>query len=97
MDIIWYEKAEIDLYDNVGYVAKKSPQNAIMVLNTLSALPENLKTFPFAYPKEPMYNKENIRYITKWSYKLVFRIEKDTIYILRVFNSNMNPNKIIEK
>jgi len=64
MHIIWDSKANNDLNNNIGYIAKQSPQNALMVLNSLLELPNILKTFPFAYPKEPHYNNENIRYIT---------------------------------
>lgn len=96
MRIIWDSKANNDLNDNIGHIAKQSPQNALMVLNTLLELPNNLKTFPFAYPKEPYYNNENIRYITKWSFKMVYFVNGDTINIMRVFNTNMRPNRVLE-
>lgn len=97
MQIIWHSKAYKDLNDNVKYIAKQSPQNARMVLNTLLELPNSLKTFPFAYPKEPYYNNENIRYISKWSFKIVYFVNGDTITIMRVFNTNMRPNRVLEK
>jgi len=97
MHIIWDSKANNDLNDNIGYIAKQSPQNARMVLNTLLELPNTLKTFPYSYPVEPHYNNENIRYITKWSFKMVYFVNGDTINIMRVFNTNMRPNRVLEK
>ena len=97
MQIIWHSKAYEDLNDNIKYIAKQSPQNARMVLNTLLELLNSLKMFPFAYPKEPYYNNENIRYITKWSFKMVYFVDGETINIMRVFNTNMRPNRVLEK
>ena len=68
-----------------------------MVLDTLLALPNLLITFPYSYPIEPFYNNENVRFITKWSFKMVYYVTNDTIYIMRVFNTNMFPKRILEK
>ena len=81
---------------SISHIAKKSPQNAIMVLDTLLELPNSLKTFPYSYPIEPFYNKENIRFITKWSFKMVYYVSDDAIYIMRVFNTNMHPSRVLE-
>lgn len=97
MHIIWNSKANNDLNDNIEHIAKQSPQNALIVLNTLLELPKTLKTFPFSYPVEPYYNNENIRYITKWSFKMVYFVNGDTINIMRVFNTSMLPSRVLEK
>ena len=93
MQIIWYNKAEEDLNSNIAFIARKSPQNAIIVLERLITLIDSLGLFPFKYPKEPIYNNTNIRFVTKWSYKIIYRIESNTIYILRIFNTYQNPGK----
>ncbi len=77
MQIIWYSKAYKDLNDNIKYIAKQSPQNIRIVLNTLLELPYTLKMFPFVYSKEPYY--KNISYIIKWSFKMVYFVNGDTI------------------
>lgn len=96
MQIIWDSKANNDLNENIKHIAKQSPQNALMVLDTLLALPNALIKFPYSFPKEPFYNKENIRFITKWSFKIVYYVSNDTIYIMRVFNTNMRPDRVLE-
>jgi plasmid stabilization system protein ParE len=53
MQIIWDRKANIDLAENIKYIAKKSPQNALMFLDTLLELPNSLIKFPYSYPIEP--------------------------------------------
>lgn len=97
MQIVWDSKANQDLSENISYIAKKSPQNALMVLDTILALPNSLITFPYSYPIEPFYNNENVRFITKWSFKMVYYVKNDTIYIMKVFNTNMQPKRILEK
>lgn len=68
-----------------------------MVLDTLLELPNSLIKFPYSYPIEPFYNNENVRFVTKWSFKLVYYIRNEAIYIMRVFNTNMKANRILEK
>jgi len=94
MNLIWTDRAINDLRLNISYIEKRSPQNALKVLKTLTGLADSLLVFPYAYPVEPVYNKDNVRFIAKWNYKIVYRIDKDEIKILRVFNTRQNPNKI---
>ena len=94
MQIIWYNKAEQDLNESIAFIAMDSPKNAIKVLDEIVFLVDSLPLFPYKYPKEPIYNKENIRFVTKWSFKIIYRIETGIIYILRIFNTHQNPAKI---
>ncbi len=48
MKIIWDSKATEDLNENIKYIAKKSPQNALMVLDTLLEIPNLLLKFPYS-------------------------------------------------
>ncbi len=48
MQIIWNSKANTDLSENIKYIARKSPQNALMVLDTLLELPNSIIKFPFS-------------------------------------------------
>ena len=95
MRIIWYKQAEKDLNDNIAFIATRSPVSALHVLDEMIILIDSLSLFPYKYPKEPIYNKANIRFVNKWSFKIIYRIESDNIYILRIFNTNQNPEKII--
>ncbi len=94
MQIIWYNKAEQDLSANIAFIAQDSPENAIRVLDEIITIIDSLVLFPYKYPKEPIYNVENIRFVTKWSYKIIYRVETDIIYVLRIFNTHQNPAKI---
>lgn len=90
MIISWHSKAVEDLNENIKYIAIKSPKNAIHVLKALTV------NMPFKYSIEPVYNSESVRFVTKWSFKIIYRIEAERIYILRIFNTPQNPNKVFD-
>ena len=92
--IVWHSKAEQNLRGNIAYIAQNSPENAVKVLDEIMLLTDSLLLFPYKYPKEPVYDVENIRFVTKWSYKIIYRVESDIIYILRIFNTHQNPSNI---
>jgi toxin ParE1/3/4 len=96
MRIEWRDKALEELQSIYDYIYLRSPQNAENVVNSLLELSETLGYMPEKFPKEPFYNQNNTRFITKWSFKLVYRIETERIIILRVFSTHQNPDKILE-
>lgn len=96
MIINWHSKAVEDLNQNIAYISTKSPQNALHVLKTITELCDGLGNMPYKYPMEPVYNSESIRFVTKWSFKIIYRVENESIYILRIFNTNQNPNSVFE-
>lgn len=97
MLIVWEDEALNELNDAIAFIANKSPQNAIMVLDGLLELAETLGNMPMKFSKEPNYNKEDIRYITKYNHKLIYQVENERIIILRVFPAKQNPDKILYK
>ena len=96
MIINWHSKAVDDLNENIKYIAIGSPQNAVHVLKTITALCDSLGNMPYKYPKEPVYSSESVRFITKWSFKIIYRVEVERIYILRIFNTHQNPSNVFE-
>ena len=96
MKVVWEDRALADLRNAISFIALQSPQNAEMVLEELLKLSETLSNMPFKFPKEPYYNKNNIRFVSKWSFKMIYQVEKEMIIVLRIFNSHQDPNKITE-
>ncbi len=94
MRIIWSNRAETDLYNNIGYIAKRSPQNAKKVLKNILELCENLTNHPYKYQKEEFYNDKDVRRAVIYSFKIVYKIYDDEIKILRIFSTHQHPNKI---
>ncbi|MBJ7880872.1 type II toxin-antitoxin system RelE/ParE family toxin [Gelidibacter salicanalis] len=96
MTISWHSKAVEDLSENMRYIAEKSPQNALHVLKTITTLCDSLGHMPYKYPKEPVYNAERIRFVAQWNFKIIYRVEGEEIYILRIFNTRQKPSDIFE-
>lgn len=96
MATTWSINAEQDFDDNISHIAEKSLQNAMHVLETITALADGLGDMPYKYPKEPVYNAENIRFVAKWNFKIIYRVEPEHIYILRIFNTSQHPRKTKE-
>ncbi|SHG63478.1 Plasmid stabilization system protein ParE [Salegentibacter echinorum] len=94
MRIVWRDKAKKELNSHIAYIAKRSPQNAQHVLNTLLELGDSLGNMPYKYPKEPLYNAENVRFVSKWHFKMIYRISEKEIQILRIFSMWQHPGKL---
>ncbi len=94
MKIVWHNKASNDLNLNIKYIAEKSPQNALIVLDEILNLVNSLILFPKKYPKEFVFNNDNVRFVTRWLFKIIYRVDSDIIYTLRIFNINQNPKGI---
>ena len=96
MNVVWRKKAISELDSIYKYICKDSPQNAILVFNSVLNLVESLPNFPLKFPIEPILNQINIRFAVLWSYKIVYLIEKNEIIILRVFNTKQKPKKLLK-
>ena len=93
--VIWSDYAILSVQDIYNYIYIQSPQNADLVIDTLFDLGDKLNFFPEKFPKEPLFNSEDIRFFPKWNFKIVYRIESHRIYILDVFLTQQNLNKSI--
>lgn len=94
MKILWRKKASDDLEAIYNYIKEESPQNAIMVFNKIYDLVNSLIVFPEKYPVEPTLNNPDVRFAVIWSFKIIYLSENDIVYILRIFNTKRNPNKL---
>lgn len=71
MRTIWQDKSIQDLDENISHIVKDSPQNAQHALDTLLELGDSLGNMPYKYPKEPVYNFENVRFVSKRHFKMI--------------------------
>jgi toxin ParE1/3/4 len=90
----WSEESIFSMQSIYDYIFEESPQNADLVIDTLFDLGGKLNIFPEKNPKEPLYNSEEIRFFPKWNYKIIYRIEKNRIYILDIFSTLQDYRKV---
>lgn len=94
MKVVWRKKASDDLEVIYDYISKDSPQNAVMVFNKIHDLAETLIIFPEKYPVEPVFNDPQTHFLVIWNYKIIYTFDKQSIAILRVFDTRRNPKNL---
>jgi toxin ParE1/3/4 len=94
MKVLWSKKASNELEAIYNYIKKGSPQNAILVFNGIYDLANSLPNFPYKFPVEPIINIEKVRFAAIWSFKIIYSVEKESVVILRIFNTKQNPKKL---
>lgn len=96
MIVLWSKRAYDELEAIYNYILKKqkSPQNAVLVFNSIFDLANSLPEFPYKYPAESLLKNPNVRYAVIWSFKIVYAIDENSIVILRVFNTNQSLAKL---
>lgn len=92
--IVWESRAKQELQDIYDFIFLNSPQNAENVITELVSIAESISNMPFKHPKEPYFNDENIRFVPKWSYKIIYFIGDIDITILSIFNTSQNSIRI---
>jgi len=95
MKVVWSETAKQSLTNIYDYIHKDSPHNAEKVLETFLELGDSLSNKHLEYAKDPIINNEKIRFVTRWSYKIIYERKADTVVILDVFHAKQNPDKLV--
>jgi plasmid stabilization system protein ParE len=82
--IVWSPEARVDLRDIEAYIALSSPQNARRVIERVQQAASKLADFPYAARMVPELQDPERRETFVHEYRLMYRIEDDCLYILRV-------------
>jgi len=82
--------AQNDLEHIFFYVAADSLNNAKKFILELEEKIYSLDTFPdrFAYIPENIYFGTNYRHITHKKYRVIYKIENNSVYILRIIHGS---------
>jgi plasmid stabilization system protein ParE len=94
-NISWKNAAKKDLHCIFAYIiSRSSVERAQYVLQGISDAVYRVAFMPQKHAVEPWYNRQDIRFTTKWKYKIIFLITQDEIHILRVFHTAQSTRKI---
>lgn len=44
------------------------------------------------YPVESFLQKGGYRSVTKWQYKIIYKVQEDEVWILEIFHTSQNPS-----
>lgn len=97
MRIAWLKDAVDDLENIYRFVAEQSETSAVKLYNHIYDQVEKLMAFPEMGVIEPLLSKKTSTYrslIVKRSYKIVYKYEKEIVFIIAVWDCRQNPKKL---
>ncbi|UII19595.1 type II toxin-antitoxin system RelE/ParE family toxin [Fulvivirga ligni] len=97
LKIIWDDEAKFALRHIYKYLKKReSADVARKVRNKIVSGVKKLNVFPEKFEQEPVLLQElgNYRYKVIWSYKIIYEVTKEAVYIVDIFHTSRNPSNI---
>jgi plasmid stabilization system protein ParE len=93
--IRWTQIASDDLKSIFGYLCDADcKRQAYYVVSEIKKQAQGVLIFPWSYPIEPKTENSYIRFTVKWRYKIIFKIDKNTVYIVRIFHASQDPDDL---
>lgn len=84
--VAWSRRALRDLEAIADYIAADSPTHAGIVVKKVLNRTKTLARFPSAGRKVPEFDDENIRELTIYSYRIIYRLQGDEVVIAAVIH-----------
>jgi plasmid stabilization system protein ParE len=88
---IYAPRARINITDTFDWYETKQAGLGLKFLDALSVCEDSIKKTPTGFQNRYKETREAL--ITPFPYLMVYKVEKDVIYILRVFPTRSNPSK----
>ncbi len=85
--LVWLRTANNDLIQIYNYIYEDSIYYAVKTVNDIIKLVEKLKNLPYMGRKIPEYNEDSQRELIYKSYRIIYKIESNTILIRRIWHS----------
>lgn len=95
-NVKWSDEAKESLANIYDYIFENSPQNAEHVILTHLELGNSLEDSRFDYSQDLLMDDDRFRFITKWSYKIIYERKNNEVRIIDVFATKQNP-EILKK
>ena len=80
----WTRSALSDLVSIYEYIAKDSQRYALSVIDRITKRTVQIGLFPFSGEFVPEYSNKEIREVIEYSYRLIYLIDADVVYVLAV-------------
>jgi addiction module RelE/StbE family toxin len=84
--VIWSPRALDDIESIASYIARDSAAYASAVVAKIIKATRTLRRFPLAGRIVPEFEDENLRERFVYSYRIIYRIEADTITVAAVIH-----------
>jgi plasmid stabilization system protein ParE len=97
LKIIWDNEAKKSLQNIYNYIkGRESIEAAKKVRNKIFTQAKSLQDFPEKFEREHHLEDEvgNFRYKVIWSYKIIYEVTEESIFILDIFHTSRDPSEI---
>lgn len=94
--VVWTTPAKNDLKSIFEYIEKDSRFYADKVIDVIVQKSEQLNEFPKKGRVVPEIEQENIREVLVYSYRMMYEIRKEDIYILNIIHTARDFNNFIK-
>jgi toxin ParE1/3/4 len=84
--VAWSQRALQDLEAIVSYIAEDSPAYARTVVRTVVRQVKTLAHFPRSGRKVPEFDDEDIRELIAYSYRVIYRVDREEVLIAAVIH-----------
>jgi toxin ParE1/3/4 len=86
--VTWSKKARNDLRDIVRYIARDKPATAELYAHRIFKATRRLKDFPNSGRAIPEENENNLREIIFGNYRIIYKVDNDSVIIVTVHHSS---------
>ena len=92
----WHNDARNDLIQVYSYIYQDSIHYAIKTIDEIAKLADTLAILPYIGRKIPEYDVQNKRELIYKSYRIMYKIESNTVVIHRIWHSaRQMPKRLI--
>jgi toxin ParE1/3/4 len=95
-EVIWSDNALKDIEEIAGYIERDSIYYSELLVQRIFENGNSLEFFPRRGRKIPERNNPEIREIHVSPYRIIYRIENNTISILTVLHGRRNVRRILK-
>ncbi len=89
MKLLWTSRARNDLVEIAKYIASDNPRAASRWIDRLRDQIQKAKEFPQVGRVVPEFGRDDIREIVVKNYRIVYRVHKQEIHVLTVFEGHL--------
>ena len=86
MDVNWTIPAKEDLHHIYSYISQDSVYYALEVSEAILEATSRLSGFPFQGRVVPELSDDGVRELFLYSYRVIYQLKNDSIYILAIVN-----------
>jgi toxin ParE1/3/4 len=86
MKVLWTEAALRQLVQIHEYIAQDSPRYAVAMIDRITRRSEQCRQFPLMAGKVPEYDRDDIREVLEYPYRIIYRVLPKQVDILAVIH-----------